>query len=103
MRTMSVVLITFMSGLSSVIAVAGCDPAEAEPQAQLDEDIDDPELCLEPGRIYVSDEPEVCRAILFICEPGMVIFNDGCGCGCVALPQSPVPEPGAQVVTAALP
>jgi hypothetical protein len=33
----------------------------------------------------------------------MAIFNDACGCGCMRLPESPVPELDAAVVTADLP
>ena len=100
MRTMSSALLSFVSMFLLAIPLPGCDPADAEEQAWLDEDIEDPEQCLDPDRIYVSEEPEVCRAVLFVCEPGMVIFKDACGCGCVTLPQVRAPGRAAGSVTA---
>ena len=102
MRTMSAALTTLMFALLCVLTGAGCDPAEAEP-GLLDADIDEPALCDEAGRIYVSEAPEVCRALLFICEPGLAIFNDDCGCGCAPLPMSSDPDADVELVSAEVP
>ncbi len=36
----------------------------------------------DPNRSYVSESPEQCAAITFICVPGFQPFFDACGCGC---------------------
>jgi len=41
----------------------------------------------------------LCRQILFVCEPDMNPFNDGCGCGC-EVTQTPSPRLDEQPLAA---
>jgi hypothetical protein len=38
--------------------------------------------CADPGRSYVSQDPQECRLLLFSCAEGTPFF-DACGCGCM--------------------
>lgn len=42
--------------------------------------------CEEPGRRYVSRDPEECKVVFFLCEEGFTPFFDECGCGCEPAP-----------------
>ncbi len=98
MRTVPTALVTFMVLVIGLLPASGCDPEEAEALAAIDVDSDELERCDRPARDYVSVDPEFCSEVLFVCGPGAVVFNDMCGCGCEALPESPAPKLGATAV-----
>lgn len=38
--------------------------------------------CDDPGRKYVSHDPQECMLVKFACPKGWSMFIDDCGCGC---------------------
>jgi len=42
----------------------------------------DKDKCKDPARKYVSEDPDTCAALRFVCEEGYTAFFDKCGCGC---------------------
>jgi hypothetical protein len=53
---------------------------------------------LDPGVLYVSDDPLECAALLFQCPDGQETFNDECGCGCIDPAASSCPDPADPAV-----
>jgi hypothetical protein len=45
-----------------------------------------PPKCDEPGKRYVSRDPNQCKVMLFSCPTNSSPFFDDCGCGCISTP-----------------
>ncbi len=47
----------------------------------------------DPAVHYISDNPERCAVLRFVCEAGQEAFSNACGCGCIDLPVEPACGP----------
>lgn len=56
--------------------------------------------CESPARAYVSRDAQACTDLSVLCQQGYALFNDGCGCGCVALPSGPETPPSFGAIAA---
>jgi len=58
----------------------GEGPAEGEGEGEGGPDCPDPN---DPEVRYLSDDPQVCAAMRFVCRAPGVAFTNECGCGCI--------------------
>jgi hypothetical protein len=66
-----------IAAIEEITAASDCQPAAVDPEMVCP----DPDA---PGVSYVDEDPVSCCSISILCLPGTELFDDGCGCGCIA-------------------
>lgn len=86
MRTCALLLLA----ASSIVGLLGCDPPTGGGGGACPDPSD-------PGVHYVSQDPDECALIDFVCAEGQTLMTEpGCGCGCIdgESPPPACPDPG---------